>query len=143
MYRYLGGTRTFRNSEVLLTFRRSGSALVYAVEALLENDLVASLPLLAKAEVSGLIKQYEWRYVNDDTLGRFRYQTQVFNTAYNLTTRRKIEDMSRAELVSYVRRFVRFKSAVDPRIRRKIEPIPRPLTKGRGPSTGRGYLDHC
>lgn len=38
--------------------------------------------------------------------------------------------MSRAELASYVRRFVRFKSAVDPRIRRKIEPIPRPLTKG-------------
>ena len=129
MYQYFRGAKTFKNCEVLLTYRRSGNALGYAVEVLQENDLLASLALLAKAQVNGLIKQHDWRYVNDDSLRRFRYQTQVFNTAYNLTTRRKIDDMSRAELVSYVRRFVRFKSAVDPRIRRKIEPIPRPLTK--------------
>ena len=130
MYQYFNGAKALRNSEVLLTYRRSGPALVYAVEVLLENDLKSSIPLLATVKASGLIKQYEWRFVNDDTLRRFRYQTRVFNTAYNLRTHRRIEDMSRAELVSYVRRFVRFKSAVDPRIRKKIEPVPRPLTKG-------------
>jgi hypothetical protein len=130
MFQYFAGATPFRNAEVLLTYRRINNRLVYPIEVRFENDLLASLSLLARAQVGGLFKQYEWRYINEDTLSRFRYQTQVFRTAYNLETNRKIEGMSRAELISYVRRFVQFKSAVDPRIRRKIEPVPRPLTRG-------------
>jgi len=130
MFRHFFGAKTFRNAEVLLTYRRINNRLIYPIEVRLENDLLTALPLLARAQVDGLVKEYEWRYVNEDTLRRFRYQTYVFMTAYNLQTNRRIEDMSQAELISYVRRFVQFKSAVDPRIRRKIEPIPRPLTKG-------------
>ena len=129
MFQYFRGAAAFRKAEVLLTYRRSPSSLVYGVQVRLPNDLIAGIPRLAAARASGLIKQYDWRYVDEGTIGRFRYQTQVFRTAYNLTTSRRIEDMSRAELTSFVRRFVLFKSSVDPRIRRRIEPVPRPLTE--------------
>jgi hypothetical protein len=128
MFQYFRSARLLQNTEVLLTYRRVAGGLVYPIEVRLENDLIASIPVLARAHTRGLLKQYEWRYVNEETLLKFRYQTQVFATAYNLTTLQRIEDMSRAELVAHLRRFLRFKSAVDPRIRGRIEPIPRPLT---------------
>jgi hypothetical protein len=41
--------------------------------------------------------------------------------------RKKLEDLSRAQLVGFIPRWLRFKSATDPRIRRQIDPVPRPL----------------
>lgn len=129
MFQYFAGAGAFRNAEVMLTYARDADRLIYPVEVRLENDLLAGHHLLASAHAGGLISGYRWRWVDQSTLDRFRYQTSVFATAYNLAARRRIEDMSRAELVSYLRRFVQFKSAADPRIRRKIEPVPQPLTE--------------
>jgi hypothetical protein len=129
MFQYFRGVGMLRNTEVLMTYRREAGDLVYPVQVRLENDLVAAIALLARAREAGLIQQYEWRYVHESALQTFAYQTRVFVTAYNLASRRTIEDMSRRELLSYVRRFVRFKSAIDPRIRRSVDPVPRPLTR--------------
>jgi hypothetical protein len=44
--------------------------------------------------------------------------------------RRKLEDLSKAELRSLLRRFIRFKSTTDPRVRQRIEPVPAVLSSG-------------
>jgi hypothetical protein len=129
MFQYLRGAVAFKGSEVLLTYRKQSEGRVYPIQVALKNDLIASLALLASAQTMGLIEQYDWRYVNEDTLRGFQYQTQVFVTGYSLRTQHKIEDMSRAELAAYVRRFVRFKSRIDPRVRNKLEPVPHPLSR--------------
>lgn len=51
---------------------------------------------------------------------------EVFDRAYDLPGRRKLELLPRAELAAYIRRFIRFKAATDGRISRGIEPIPSP-----------------
>ena len=130
MFQYLRGARALKGAELLLTYRRAEGGLVYLIQVRLENDLIGSLTLLAQAQKAGLIGDFESRYVDENTLRTLQYQTQVFVTAYNLPTNRNLEQLSRPKLIAYVRRFVRFKSVVDPRIRRKLEPVPRPLTRG-------------
>ena len=57
-----------------------------------------------------------------------RVQTQNFISAYNFPAYKKLEQLSHKDVVAYARRFIRFKSTTDPRIRRQIEPIPHALT---------------
>jgi hypothetical protein len=129
MSQYLRGAAAFRNTEVLMTYRNIADRVAYSIEVLLDNDLLSSVPRMAAARMGGLIKDYDLRFVDEGTLSTARYQTQVFCTAYNLTRPRDIGQINSAELVAYVARFVQFKSAVDPRIRKNIEPVPRPLTR--------------
>lgn len=128
MFQHLRGADTFQKAEVLLTYLNTGHELVYPIQVYLENDLLTSIPLLARAEAGRLIEQFEWRYVTENAFLKFRYQTHLFESAYNMTSRRKLEHLTDAELTRYVRRFLRFKSMTDPRIRRQIEPVPRPLS---------------
>lgn len=128
MLTYLRGRSAFEDSELLLTFRKSSGAIVYDLQARLPNDLLSSLDLLARATISGLIPGYDWRFVHVDTYRQLQYQTQVFDTAYNLPIQRKLETLTRPELEDYIRRFVTFKSATDRRVRSSLELAPKPLT---------------
>jgi hypothetical protein len=128
MFTYLKGRPAFRDSELLLTFRKSGGVIDYDIQARLENDLLSSLDLLARAAVSRLISGYDWRFVHPDTYRMFQHQTSLLDTAYNLPIERKLESLSRPELEDYIRRFVTFKSATDRRVRDSLEVAPKPLT---------------
>jgi hypothetical protein len=128
MSHYLRGAKEFKNAEVLMTYRRANGRLVYSTEVRLENDLLSAVHRLEAARTAGLIRNHDLRFINQDTLGTCRYQSHVFWTAYNLPRPKKIGDIKRADLVSYIARFIQFKSAVDPRIRKNLEPVPRPLT---------------
>lgn len=128
MFTYLRGNPTFRDSEVLLTYRKSSGVIVYDIQARLPNDLLSSLDLLAHATASGLISGYDWRFVHPDTYRTLQYQTQVFDTAYNLPIQRKLENLTPPELKDYIRRFVTFKSATDRRVQGSLDPAPKPLT---------------
>ena len=128
MFGYFRGSTPFRNSEVLLSYSRSGEGSAYRIEAHLPNDLLSSVWVLAGAHANGLLSEATWRYVPGAVLDDLRHQTQTFSTAYNLTTSQRLEDLSREQLVELIRRFVHFKSLTDPRIRRRIEPVPRPLS---------------
>jgi hypothetical protein len=55
-------------------------------------------------------------------------QTRVFVAAYSLPVKQKLEDLPKKAVSDYLRRFIQFKSATDPRIRMKLEPVPKPLT---------------
>jgi hypothetical protein len=128
MFRYLQGSSAFRGAEVLLTYSGSAGRMAYPLELALPNDLISATWLLSEAKVHGLSTDASWRYATAEVLDRFRYQTNLFLTAYSLPTRLKLEDLSRAQLIGYIRRFVRFKSLTDPRVRRGIAPIPQPLS---------------
>jgi hypothetical protein len=128
MFSYLRGAPFLDGTEVLLTYNRVPNGLLYAIQVRMPNDLLSSLSRLYEARAHGLIEDHPWRYVTGDVLDRLRYQTHLFLTAYSLPARRRLEDLTHAQLVAYIRRFVRFKSLTDPRIRRGIEPLPRPLT---------------
>jgi hypothetical protein len=128
MFTYLRGTRMLRNRELLLTYTRAGPKLSYSIQIHLPNDLLSSLPLLWDAKAAQLIDRASWRHVTPERLDRLRSETQLFQTAYNLPARRKLEEMTRQQLIAFIKAFVQFKSATDPRIRRRIEPVPRSLT---------------
>jgi hypothetical protein len=128
MFTYLRGLPAFHGSEVLLTYTKTNCGISYPIQVHLPNDLLSSLPLLSATKAHGLIEEESWRYVTEEALGRLQYQTHLFLTAYNLPARRKLEDLTPAQLIAYIRRFVRFKSLTDPRIRQGIEPWPHPLT---------------
>jgi hypothetical protein len=128
MLTYLRGRPAFQDSELLLTFHKSSGAIVYDIQARLPNDLLSSLDLLARSTASGMIAGYDWRFVHVDTYRQLEYQTQVFDTAYNLPIQRKLESLTRPEREDYIRRFVAFKSATDRRVRGSLEPAPKPLS---------------
>jgi hypothetical protein len=128
IFSYLKGSPALKDSEVLLTYTRSAGGISYPIQLHLPNDLLPATALLYEAQAQGLIETDDWRYVTPAALEHLRYQTKLFLTAYSLPARRKLEDLSRAQLVAYIRRFVRFKSLTDPRIRRGIPPLPHPLT---------------
>lgn len=128
MFTYLRGRQTFRDTEMLLTYRKSSGVIVYDIQARLTNDLLSSLDLLARATTSGLISGYDWRFVNLETYRALEYQTQVFDAAYNLPIQRKLESLTRPEVEDYIRRFVTFKSATDRRVQGSLELAPKPLT---------------
>ena len=128
MFRYLQGASAFRGAEVLLTYTGSAGRIIYPIELALPNDLISATWFLSEAKAHGLITDACWRYVTADVIDRFRHETNLFLTAYNLPTRVRLDDLPRAQLIAYIRRFVRFKSLTDPRIRRGIAPIPQPLT---------------
>jgi len=128
MFTYLRGRPFLKDTEVLLTYPKAGNTLAYAIELQMPNDLLASMSRLFDAEARGWIGKPEWRYLTADALDRLRYETQLVSTAYNFPPRHKLEDLSRKQLVTYLRRFIRFKSLTDPRIRGNAEPVPHALT---------------
>ena len=128
MFTYLRGSRAFQDSELLLTFRKSPSAVVYEIQVRLKNDLLSSIDLLAQATASGLISSYDWRFVHPDTFRTFQYQTHLLDVAYNLPVERKLENLSRSELEDYIRRFVTFKSVTDRRVQASLDLAPKPLS---------------
>ncbi|HWB85877.1 MAG TPA: hypothetical protein VG675_17170 [Bryobacteraceae bacterium] len=128
MFSYFGTTPDLKDTQVLLTYQTGEGELHYAVQLLLPNDLLSSLSLLNEVHAEGLIGEPSWRYVTTGTLDRLRYQTHLFLTAYSLPGHEKLEDLTRPQLVAYIRRFVRFKSLTDKRTRSKSETAPEPLT---------------
>jgi hypothetical protein len=121
MYTYLRGAPEYRDSELLLTYVEAEGRIVYPLQVRVPNDLISAIPRLAAAGASS------WRYLTDDALGRLRGQTHLFGMAYAMPGRLRLEDLNRVQLTGFIRRWLRFKSATDPRIRRRIEPVPTAL----------------
>ncbi|MBI4907856.1 MAG: hypothetical protein HY820_29800 [Acidobacteria bacterium] len=112
-----------------LTYEREGKAITYVIRLGLHDDFLTALPYLFRLQVVTRITQVSYRWVIPEVISRYEAQSQVFDTAYNLPARKKLETVPRAELVAYIRRFIRFKAATDGRIRRGIEPIPHPPSR--------------
>lgn len=127
MFTYLSGAPELNGGELLLSYSATGGRIVYSLRIYLPNDLLSGIALLSRAQARGLAREVSWNYVTDEALERLRGQTRLFRMAYDLPARNKLETFKHAELVAYVRRWVRFKSATDPRIRSQIAAAPAAL----------------
>lgn len=59
---------------------------------------------------------------------RYENQTRVFVAAYNTPVQQRLESLTPAQLQEFTRRFMLFKSRVDPRLRHRMNPPPPPIT---------------
>lgn len=126
MFGHLRGLVARDGCRAWLTYERKENALVYVIRLGPPNDLLAAVPYLFRLQTITRIGQVSYRWVIPDVISRYEAQSEVFDRAYDLPARRKLELLPRAELAAYIRRFIRFKAATDGRISRGIEPIPSP-----------------
>lgn len=107
-----------------LTYERQGKVLAYVIRLGPKDDVLTAVPYLARLQAITGIRQFSYRWVIPEVISRYEAQSWIFDKAYDLPRRRKLELLPRAELAAYIRRFIRFKAATDGRISRGMEPIP-------------------
>lgn len=130
MYQHFRSSAPFTGDELLLRYIDRKGQPEYQVLLVLTNDFVATVERVAQLYVSRRVQDFDWHVVSQRALTGLRYQTRLFNSAYNLPVRRRMEDLSKSELRALLRRFIRYKSTTDPRVRKQIEPVPAILTAG-------------
>jgi hypothetical protein len=128
MYQHYRSSKPFASDELLLRYAAKEGGAEYQVLVALSDDFARSVSRIAELFADQRIESFDWVLLPHRSLDAFRNQTRLFNSAYNLPVRRKMEDLSRAELRALLRRFIRFKSTTDPRVRKRIEPVPPVLT---------------
>lgn len=122
MFDYFRGGKTPPGAELAITYLRQNRRLVYRLSLHLPNDLLAAAPALYRLQQDYGFLDPDWRWVHESVLRDMRAHTKTLVAAYNLQAYRPLERLSRAELTAYARRFIRFKSTTDGRVRRELEP---------------------
>lgn len=107
---------------LLLTFDPKQKQAPYRVMLEGEGDLVTAIGAAARVDNG-------WKLTPDAVRRSWAEQTRIFENAYNLPVRQKLEDLPREALGRYLQRFIQFKSRTDPRIRMKMEPVPVPVSQ--------------
>jgi hypothetical protein len=115
---------------LLLSFDPKRSDKPYRLTLRGQTDLISAIADIITMELPGGGPATVWELTPSQRVAGLEQQTRLFDSAYNLPIRRKLEDLPREAVSAYVRRFIRFKSATDPRIRLKMEPVPKPLSAG-------------
>jgi hypothetical protein len=129
MFDYLRSRELFSGRELLLTHSVRAGTIAYSIAIVLPDDLLTGLlPLIDVAREFPFLTTH-WVFADERALQQQRFETETFVRAYNFPAYRKLDRLSSAEVREYARRFIRFKSVTDPRIRRQIEPVPKALTR--------------
>lgn len=129
MFSHLRGLVTRDGCRLWLSYERERNELVYVIRLAAEDDVLTAVPYLWRLQTMTRITQVSYRWVVPAVIGHYEAQTRILDGAYALPARKKLERLPRAELAASMRRFIRYKAATDGRIRRRIEPIPRPPTR--------------
>jgi hypothetical protein len=106
-----------------------GQDAEYALFVLLPNDLDEGVRQVGELIRAGYIGEFDLLFPALVQLQQLRDQTRVFEAAYNLPVRDRLEQMGHARLLPSLASFIRFKSQTDPRIRLRMEPTPPPLSR--------------
>lgn len=129
MFDYVRTQAALEGKEVLLSYGESQGRLEYRLRVVLGKDLVNEFVRLEQIAGAFPFFQGDWMVMDERVLARQREQTARLVEAYNQPAYRKLEQLSAREVADYARRFIRFKSATDPRIRKQLEPVPRALSR--------------
>ena len=129
MFDFLRSSSALREGELFLTYKQGDGEGQYRILTRLSNDALTAVARAAELSGLGLIPEYTWRLIPEREMQDYREQTRLFVAAYNLPVRRKLDQIPKAQVRRLVQRFIRYKSTTDPRVRRRMEPIPRVLSR--------------
>jgi len=125
-YRSLG---VLSDKQVMLTSREQNGRPVYYILLRLPNDTLEGAALLENLQASGLTAALDYNWVAESEMVRDLKQTRLFLDAYAGPVNQSLDDLHPDELKNYLRRFIRFKSMTDPRVRSGEGLVPSPLTR--------------
>lgn len=125
---FLRTQKALTGRHVYLVPREEGPRVVYRLLVDTGNNWLKVYDEYARLQAEGLVRSWMVFQMAPQDLKRADAETRVFVAAYNKPVHAKLENLSPSELRDYARRFLLFKSRVDPRIRRQLEPRPQPIT---------------
>ena len=128
MFDYLRRPFHGQGLQLTLVFDNAEQPALYRLVACGERDMLAAISSMTGITVGGLALTGDWQLLSKSRIAGMSEQTKVFIAAYNLPVREKLEQLPSGAVARYLQRFIRFKSATDPRIRRRLEPIPAALS---------------
>lgn len=129
MFDYYRSLGEFEGRPVMLVSDEKREKTTYRILVKLPNDLIEGISELAESKRKRLTSTIEFEWILPAQLGEDFHQTALFMESYEGPVPKTIENLHGLELRAYVRRFIRFKSITDPRIRQNLQPIPSPLTR--------------
>ncbi len=101
----------------------------YRIIVQLPDDLREGLAILAQLKMDRLTSQLTYKWATAQEMTQDRLQTRLFTEAYSGPGPETLERLHGHELQAYLRRFIRFKSYVDPRTHSNLDTVPSPLTQ--------------
>jgi hypothetical protein len=113
---YLRTRTDLQRLPLYLTHWRHADA-PYALLVHLSDDHLVLYQELSQLAAAGLVQNYNWRLVPSWAIQDFHRQSRLFQSAYNLPTRPQMDKLPPKRLHAYLQRFIRYKSATDPRVR--------------------------
>jgi hypothetical protein len=115
-------------SRVLLSVVERGGRPAYRLELIVDRNLLEAVPYLAGLEARGLIAGYQLQPLSEAQYAARRRQSDLFLKVYTAPVGWELDDLSDAQLVPALARFLMFKSETDARVRRRIPPVPAELS---------------
>ena len=129
MFDHYRSLRILRDEQVMLTSREQVGRPVYYILLRLPGDILEGAAILENLQASGLTVALEYDWILESELALDLKQTNLFLEAYAGPVNESLDDLHPEELKNYLRRFIRFKSMTDPRVRSTEGLVPSPLTR--------------
>jgi hypothetical protein len=129
-----------RGIETLLSYGRGPDGLIYRLYLHGSENVLTAYDQFAPLLEAGAISGLGLRWVHPSVLESYRQQTKWLEEAYDWTSGKTLSQVPRDRLRQYVQRWVKFKSATDPRIRRRMDDAPAPLTRDQAHSLSSDIL---
>lgn len=125
---FLRSRPAMEGRRVYLVAQEVGPRVVYRLLVDAGSDWLRAYDDFVRLQEQGLVRSWLVAELSPEDQKRAEAETRVFVAAYNKPVQARLEQLSRAELRQYARRFLLFKSRVDPRIRKQMDPRPSPIS---------------
>jgi hypothetical protein len=128
MFDHLRSDRALGELQLNLAYDRRRASNPYRLILVGGEDLINSVASIRSLQQAGVAEDMPLKLMPSFLVQELEKQSELFVSAYNLPVRQKLETLPRTAVENYLRRFIRFKSSTDPRIRRRMDPMPQPLS---------------
>jgi hypothetical protein len=128
MFDHLRSDKALDGLQLRLHYDRRRASDRYRLILVGGDDLLHSVASVRSLQYAGTPGELPFTLTPSIVVHELEKQTELFVSAYNLPVRQKLETLPRQAIENYLRRFIRFKSNTDPRIRRRMDPMPQPLS---------------
>jgi hypothetical protein len=99
MYQHYKSSTPLLDDELLLRYAAKKDTVEYQVLLVLTDDFVASVNRVTQLHSARNVEEFDWSLLPQRSLTGLRNQTTLFNSAYSLPVRRKMEDLSKQNCV--------------------------------------------